>query len=38
MDKLKALRNESRGFCEIKKKHDSPTAIELLGGKTMLLS
>ena len=26
MEKLKALRNKSRGFCEEKKKHDSPTA------------
>ena len=25
MEKLKALRNKPRGFCEAKKKHDSPT-------------
>ena len=31
MDKLETLRNESRGFCEIKKKHDSPTALRLFG-------
>ena len=31
MEKLKALRNKSRGFCEAKKKHDSPTAIKLFG-------
>jgi hypothetical protein len=29
--KLKALRNESGGFCEMKKKHDSPTALRLFG-------
>ena len=31
MEKLKALRNKPRGFCEAKKKHDSPTAIKLFG-------